>query len=403
MTIFSRISKRQRSALTNSDQSDKSDFASPRSSLPYDSASVRFSTVSEPPVPALDLRSRSTLGDREFTEQAVRFVLNGGGVRKFEKSGKSRPHGVEMRLIPCGASGPLLVWWDDAKQKRSPSEKNHGKLGAVVRVEDELSRQTARVDEFKGDAYFDKHLDEEVLFFTITLRSRSLFLLAASTLEKELWMTGTEAIQSGEAAQMPELLEEVRRATAPDAPAWLKKVVDSMLKGDEIAEPHATRPSARQHSDDSMRSAVEQGSSRYVEASWSKSSGEEALARSVAPSRAARGRTLTEASRRATLVVPAGREGAPAPARPARTCTGRVGCGCPIVLSRQQEGRGQASRGLKTRMRLPLPPGTQTLTETSVAEQATWRCRGSTCTSRAGRAAARRSTRCSRSRARSSA
>ena len=372
MTIFSRISKRQRSALTNSDQSDKSDFASPRSSLPYDSASVRFSTVSEPPVPAVDLRSRSTLGDREFTEQAVRFVLNGGGVRKFEKSGKSRPHGVEMRLIPCGASGPLLVWWDDAKQKRSPSEKNHGKLGVVVRVEDELSRQTARVDEFKGDAYFDKHLDEEVLFFTITLRSRSLFLLAASTLEKELWMTGTEAIQSGEAAQMPELLEEVRRATAPDAPAWLKKVVDSMLKGDEIAEPHATRPSARQHSDDSMRSAVEQGSSRYVEASWSKSSGEES-SRSQRGSVEGSPRTHTDGgfTARHFTAVPAGREGAPAPAPAGADMhwSGRLRLPHLSSPANKKDVDKPHARFEDMNEAAAALMGTQTLAETSVAER----------------------------------
>tara|TARA_B110001452_G_scaffold261253_1_gene259826 strand:+ start:39 stop:1154 length:1116 start_codon:yes stop_codon:yes gene_type:complete len=264
MPIFSRISKR--SALSSSDQSDKSDVgptASLRSSVPLDSMRLlTLSTASEPPMPAKDLRSRSSLGDSEFTEQAVRFVLRGGGVRKFEKSGKSRPHGVEMRLIPCAASGPLLVCWDDAKQKRDSArlstEKQPGKLGTVVRVEDDLFRQTARVDEFKGDAYFDKHLDEEVLFFTITLRSRSLFLLAASTLEKELWLAGAEAIQSGEAARMPELLAEVERATAPDAPQWLKKVVDSLLAGDEIAELHATRDAAH-GADDSMRPSTAEG------------------------------------------------------------------------------------------------------------------------------------------------
>ena len=77
MTIFSRISKR--AALSSSDQSDKSDAgptASPRSSVPSDS--MRESTASEPPIPAKDLRSRSSLGDSEFTEQAVRVALKCG-------------------------------------------------------------------------------------------------------------------------------------------------------------------------------------------------------------------------------------------------------------------------------------------------------------------------------------
>ena len=52
---------------------------------------------------------------------------------------------------------------------------------------------------FEGDSYFDRHLEEESHFFSLSLPSRSIFILAESALEKKLWMVGIHALLSGQA------------------------------------------------------------------------------------------------------------------------------------------------------------------------------------------------------------
>ena len=37
------------------------------------------------------------------------------------------------------------------------------------------------------EAYFDEHLNEDVLFFSVSLRARTVYLLAESARERERW------------------------------------------------------------------------------------------------------------------------------------------------------------------------------------------------------------------------
>ena len=226
---------------------------------------ISFTAQKKPPqAAAAELLSRSALGDDAFTEQAVNFVLKGGMGQKFDRQGKGKPHAMYLKLIPCAVRGPVAVYWQDTSHvPESPSQK--GKMGEVVAVNDELARAEPGEDAFQGEAYFDRHLEQEELFFTITLRSRSLFLLAATTLEKEMWVCGFAALQSGAAARLPATRGAVSGLEA--APAWMRKVTTALLAGEMVSEPHSTRQSAWQDHRGSL------ATSRTPEDRWSRDSG----------------------------------------------------------------------------------------------------------------------------------
>ena len=181
-----------------------------------------------PSTPPPLLETPSELGSQAFMVQAVRFVLAGASVRKFTMSGKGRPHPVFLRVIPCSAPGPLAVYWVDGAPP-SFTRRARGKLGELRQVDDELCREGERIDEFKGDHYFDRELQDEELFLTMTLQTRSLFLLASTLAEKSMWIIGINALKSGRAFQLAEVQLAVE--AAEHAPTWMRKVFDSLYPG----------------------------------------------------------------------------------------------------------------------------------------------------------------------------
>ena len=85
---------------------------------------------------------------------------------------------------------------------------------------------------FDGDSYFDRHLEEESHFFSLSLPSRSIFILAESALEKKLWMVGIHALLSGQARDLPELEDHIDSHLPP----WIVSGLEDLGEANDGSE-----------------------------------------------------------------------------------------------------------------------------------------------------------------------
>ena len=122
-----------------------------------------------------------TLGDPELESsmRAAAFVLHGGMLQKFRKSGREKPHRRFVR-VECGTSSlsgrrlQIMLHWDK-------------KSGVIVRADDEVYEKC-----FQGDG---GNLEQPGAFQVI-LDKRMLFLVADTSEERSQWVEGINAIVS---------------------------------------------------------------------------------------------------------------------------------------------------------------------------------------------------------------
>ena len=129
----------------------------------------------------------------EFRLQAVAFVSHGAFLHKFRKSGREKPHRRFVKVT--GGEGLCILHWEK-------------KSAAVVRAD-------AEVDEscFQGVDLLD-----ERTCFQVILEKRMLFFQAESPEELQLWVSGVNAIVTGEAVI---LAEEALGGTGLTSSQWL--------------------------------------------------------------------------------------------------------------------------------------------------------------------------------------
>ena len=172
--------------------------------------------------------SESEIGRAAFQHQAARFVLAGAAVRKFGQEGRRKPHNISLRLlVPSMECHRRVLQWHHLSRR--------GLLAPFERSPEEPLRAKGRVAEVMGAndtqmpsdvTYFDSRLSVKPLLFSLTLRSRPIFLLAASSLEKDMWVAGINALLSDEATLSELLFDAV--AGFERLPHHLKLSVQTM-------------------------------------------------------------------------------------------------------------------------------------------------------------------------------
>lgn len=199
-------------AVASDDDDDEENSLAAHSAPPRSrSASGRFASEAE-------------IGRAAFTHQAARFVLAGSPVRKFGQEGRRKPHNVSLRLlVPTMECPRRVLHWHDlrgrASTERSPEEPLHakGRVAEVVGASEQTPLDTT---------HFDARMSVKPLLFSLTLRTRSIFLLAASKLEKDMWVAGVNALLSDDATLSELLFDAV--ADFERLPMHLKLSVQTM-------------------------------------------------------------------------------------------------------------------------------------------------------------------------------
>ena len=119
------------------------------------------------------------LGDRDLEAdlRAAAMVLHGGKLSKFRKSGRERPHmrwvRVEKGVVAPSKRVQTVLHWDK-------------KSGVVVRADGEVYESC-----FQGDGAPDQPGS-----FQVILDKRMLFFVAESPAERDVWVSGINAIAS---------------------------------------------------------------------------------------------------------------------------------------------------------------------------------------------------------------
>ena len=129
----------------------------------------------------------------EFRLQAVAFVSHGAFLHKFRKSGREKPHRRFVKVT--GGEGLCILHWEK-------------KSAAVVRADAEVYESC-----FQGVDLLD-----EGTCFQVILEKRMLFFQAESPEELQLWVSGVNAIVTGEAVI---LAEEALGGTGLTSSQWL--------------------------------------------------------------------------------------------------------------------------------------------------------------------------------------
>ena len=125
----------------------------------------------------------------EFRLQAVAFVSHGAFLHKFRKSGREKPHRRFVKVT--GGEGLCILHWEK-------------KSAAVVRADAEVYESC-----FQGVDLLD-----EGTCFQVILEKRMLFFQAESPEELQLWVSGVNAIVTGEAVILAEEALGARGALA---------------------------------------------------------------------------------------------------------------------------------------------------------------------------------------------
>ena len=143
----------------------------------------------------------------EFRLQAVAFVSHGAFLHKFRKSGREKPHRRFVKVT--GGEGLCILHWEK-------------KSAAVVRADAEVYESC-----FQGVDLLD-----EGTCFQVILEKRMLFFQAESPEELQLWVSGVNAIVTGEAVI---LAEEALGGTGLTSSQWL--AVQDVATGTAITPP----------------------------------------------------------------------------------------------------------------------------------------------------------------------
>lgn len=157
--------------------------------------------------------SEAEIGHAAFQHQSVRFVLAGAPVRKFGQEGRRKPHDILLRLLVPSMECPRrLLHWHDVSRRAStaaPEEplRAKGRVAEAIGASDQMTSDATQDENHALARFFDSRLDVRALLFSVSLRSRSIYLLAASTLEKDMWVAGINALLSDDAT-LSELLFE---------------------------------------------------------------------------------------------------------------------------------------------------------------------------------------------------
>ena len=99
-------------------------------------------------------------------------------------------------------------------------------------------------EDFFGHEWFDRHLSDEPLAFSIDVGRHTLFLLASTFQERELWVAGINAIVSGQAQpDQPEMVQSAQFIHA--LPEAVKVQISAVLRDDRDSDRRSSRLSGR--------------------------------------------------------------------------------------------------------------------------------------------------------------